>query len=173
MKKNFVITILLVFLVVMNTVLLFMLLKKPTKENRPLRDFITRQLDFSEAQEEEFHAINLEHHRKMRDIEEHSSRLKRHLFAQLGEIDFTAKKMDSVTGLIGNLSTAKEKEVFAYFSAIEAVCTEEQKQKLKSMVSGALRRGPNSRGLDSRGPGPGPGRPQPGGPEPMGPPPPR
>ncbi|MEP5615564.1 MAG: hypothetical protein ABJP76_05610 [Flavobacteriaceae bacterium] len=146
MRKNLPIIILLIFLVVMNGILLFLLLDKPDRQNRPPRDFITNQLGFDENQKQEFRNIDEEHHKKMRNLHNRSTGLKKYLFNKLRDEDFTNRELDSVTVLVGELSRKKEKEVFSYFKEIEKVCDEEQKNKLEAILSGALRHGPNAMG---------------------------
>lgn len=167
MKKNLPIIILLIFLVVMNGILLFLLLDKPDRQSRPPRVFITQQLGFDENQKKEFKDIDERHHRKMKNIDNRSMGLKKYLFNKLGGSDFTDKELDSVTVLIGELSRKREKEIFNYFKEIEKVCNKEQKSKLEAILSGALNHGRNGMGPERNGPDP--MRPERDGHEPMGP----
>ncbi|MEM7486536.1 MAG: hypothetical protein AAF348_15115 [Bacteroidota bacterium] len=150
MKKNSTIIVLLTFLVVMNGILLFLVLKKPDRRKRPPRTFISHQLGFDEIQQQKFEKIDAEHQSKMRDIDDRSKDLKEYLFSGLGDANFTDKKIDSVTTLIGELSKEKDKETFYYFEELKKVCNEEQQEKLETILSSALRHG-------RRGPPP-PGR---------------
>ncbi len=150
MKKNLLLTLLLIFLMVMNGVLLYMTLKEPDKRPRPPRDFILKELNFTEEQQMEFQEVNAEHHRKMRDIDKRTRELKELLFSNLGSADFSNQELDSITSTIGNLSQEREKEIFSFFNKLERMCDSEQKRKLKGIVRGALRR-----------PGPGGGPPPP------------
>lgn len=171
MKKNLPIIILLIFLVVMNGILLFLLLNKPDRQNRPPRAFITNQLGFDENQKQEFKDIDERHHKKMKNLDNRSMGLKKYLFNKLGENDFTDKELDSVTVLIGELSRKREKEIFNYFTEIEKVCSKEQKSKFEAILSGALKHGRNGMGPERNGHDPmGPER---DGRDPMRPPPPR
>lgn len=154
MKKNILLIILFVFLMVMNGVLLFLVVKKPTQRQRPPREFISKQLDFNNEQTDRFMELDREHHRKMRRIDDELHELKNMLFSQLGNTDFTDEELDALTQSIGELTKARETEVFRYFGQIEKICNETQKQKLKRILSGALR---------PRPPG---DRPPPGGPPP-------
>ncbi len=153
MKKNILLAILLIFLMVMNGVLLFLLLNKPEKRKGPPGTFISSQLGFDLGQQSDFLEIDRIHHLKMREIGNRSRNLKEYLFANMDDVDFTDKKLDSITDLIGKLGAEKEREVFSYFKQIESICNKEQKLKLESILQQALRRGP--------GPGPGHGPPGP------------
>ncbi|MEM9076985.1 MAG: hypothetical protein AAGC43_08095 [Bacteroidota bacterium] len=154
MKKNIVLIVFLGFLMVMNGVLLFLVVKKPNQRHGPPREFISNQLDFNEVQTERFMELDREHHRKMRGFDNELRDRKEVLFSHLGDTDFSDKELDSLTKRISELSKAREMEVFRYFRQIEEICDTKQKQKLQRIVSGALRPGP-------------PGdRPPPGGPPP-------
>lgn len=153
MKKNLLLAILLIFLMVMNGVLLFLMLNKPEKRKGPPGTFISNQLGFDPGQQAEFLEIDRIHHFKMREISNRFRDLKEHLFTRMGDADFTEEKVDSISNLIGELSAAKEKEIFSYFRQIEDICNKDQKLKLENIVHQALRRGP--------GPGPGQGPPGP------------
>ncbi|WP_136466429.1 hypothetical protein [Flagellimonas onchidii] len=146
MKKNLLLTILLVFLMVMNGVLLFLVLNKPDKRKGPPRMFISGQLGFDKGQQSEFLEIDRIHHLKMREISNRSRDLKEYLFSRIGDTNFTEQKLDSITNLIGRLSADKENEVFSYFKRIESICNKDQKIKLGIIVQQALKRGPKPHG---------------------------
>lgn len=150
MKKNLLLTLLLIFLMVMNGVLLYLTFKEPNKKPRPPRDFIFKELNFTEEQQMKFQEVNVEHHRKMRAIDERTQELKELLFSNLGSTDFSDQELDSLTSRIGHLSEEREKEIFSFFNTLERMCDAEQKRKLKRIVYGAL-----------RPPGPGRGGPPP------------
>ena len=65
---------------VMNGVLLFLVVKKPTQRQRPPREFISNQLDFNDGQTDRFMELDREHHRKMRRIDDELHELKNMLF---------------------------------------------------------------------------------------------
>ncbi|WP_422859162.1 Spy/CpxP family protein refolding chaperone [Flagellimonas sp. S174] len=142
MKKNILLIIFLVFLMVMNGVLLFLVIKKPSQRQRPPREFISEQLNFNETQTASFLEFDREHHRRMREINFELNDLKQMLFSELGNSSLGDEQLDSITEEIGTLTKAREIEVFRYFSEVEKICNDKQKQKLKRIVSGALRHGP-------------------------------
>jgi len=141
MKKNLLLTIFLVFLMVMNGVLLYLFIVKPEGNNRPPRKFIAEQLNLDDNQLLKFRVIDKGHHQKMREMEMESRELKGLLFSNLDNPAFTEKKLDSITILISDLAQNKEKEVFSYFKELEKLCNAKQKMKLQQIVSGALRPG--------------------------------
>ncbi|MGX1929738.1 hypothetical protein [Flagellimonas sp. 2504JD4-2] len=163
MKKNILLATLLIFLMVMNSVLLFLILDKeePDQRKGPPSGFISSQLGFDPGQQSEFIEIDRIHHLKMREIGHRTRNLKEYLFSKINDADFTDKKLDSISDLIGSLNAAKEKEVFNYFKQIESICNKDQKVQLETIIQRALRHRPGPPG--PHGP-PGPGH--------MGPPPP-
>ncbi len=140
MKKNVLLTILLLFLMVMNGILLFMVVNEPEKRHGPPRNFIADHLDFNEEQMAKFMEFDEDHHRRMRRIDDRFRRSKEMLFSKLGS-DVSQKELDSLTELMGVLSQEREVEVFRYFNTIGKICDDKQKRKLKEIVSGALGRG--------------------------------
>ena len=154
MKKNILLIVLFVFLMVMNGVLLFLVVEKPAQRQRPPRKFISSQLDFNDEQTDRFMELDQEHHRKMRRIDDELHELKNMLFSQLGNADLSDEELDSLTQSIGELTKARETEVFRYFGQIEKICNETQKRKLKRIVSGALRPRPPGNGPPPGGPPP-------------------
>lgn len=141
MKKNILLIILLLFLVLMNGILLFLVLKKPNREHRQPKDIIVKELAFNENQLVKFQEFNDKHHYKMSEIEAESRDLKKYLFSNVGNVNLTQDKLDSITILIAKLGVEKEKEIFSFFQKIETISNSEQKIKLKKIVKGALKGG--------------------------------
>ncbi|MEM9000783.1 MAG: hypothetical protein AAGB24_11015 [Bacteroidota bacterium] len=154
MKKQVLLIVFMVFLMVMNGVLLFLVTRNTGRKPRPPKEFIADRLDFNQEQLARFMELEEEHHRKMRTIDERFLGLKETLFAHMGEVNFQKKNLDSIAGLIGTLAQEREMEVFNHFNEIEKICHGNQKQRLKRIVATALRRGP-------AGAGPPPHRPPP------------
>ena len=146
MKKNIALSILFVFLVVMNSVLLFLVLNKPDKKHKPPKDFITSELNFKGGQLSEFKDLEKQHHNKMQSIDAKFHNLKQDLFANIQTADFSNAKRDSITTLLGELSVLRETEIFSYFKQIDGLCNAKQKNKLKSILSDALKKGPGKVG---------------------------
>ncbi len=151
MKKNIVLMVLLGFLIVMNGILLFLVVKKPDRKHRPPKEFITERLNFNEDQIIKFGTIDEAHHRKMRTIDGESRKLKEILFSDVGN---DAIKIDSIAGLIGSLAKERELEVHDYFEKIEKICDDKQKLKLRRIVAGALKPRPPGGGPPHDGPPP-------------------
>lgn len=142
MKKNVLLTVLMVFLMVMNGLLLYLVLRKSDRKPRPPKAFIAHELGFDERQMTKFMKFDEEHHQKMRAIDGQIRELKEILFSYLADEKAARNKIDSIGDRIGMLSKERELEVFGYFSSIEEICNESQKRRLKRIVTGALRPGP-------------------------------
>lgn len=142
MKKNLLLGLLLLFLVVMNGILLFMLFGQgpDRRPPGPPKDFIVKELGFDENQMEEYRELSKAHFKSMRRFDEQSRKLKDELFNGIGDKNFTAKQADSITTLIAQLSKDKELNVFGHFKEVGEVCTPEQKAKLDKIISKTLHR---------------------------------
>ncbi len=152
MKRNVLLFVLLIFLMVMNGVLLYLVMQKPDRKIQPPKSFISERLDFNKEQLTEFSKYEREHRQKMRYIEERSRELKEILFSNIGSEESKEMKIDSIGALIGTLEKEREIEVFDHFRQIESICDEDQKQQLKRILNGAF--GP--RRPDGRPPNDGP-----------------
>ena len=97
---------------VMNTVLLYIVIKEPDKKPRPPREFIYDKLNFNEDQIDRFFQIDDAHHEKMRAIDRESRRLKEQLFSSIGGNEML---IDSIASQIGALTKERELEVYHYF----------------------------------------------------------
>lgn len=143
--------ILLGFLMVMNTVLLYIVIKEPDKKPRPPREFIYDRLDFNKDQIDRFFLIDDAHHEKMRAIDRESRLLKEQLFSRIRGNELL---IDSLASQIGALTKERELEVYHYFKRIEEICDERQKRKLERILKGAIRPRPPAHGPPPGGPPP-------------------
>ncbi len=142
MKKNLLLGLLLLFLVVMNGILLFMLFQQgpDRRPPGPPGDFIVKELGFDVNQMEQFRELSDGHMRAMRSIDEQTRRVKDNLFDGIGNQQFTEEQADSITSIIAQLSKEKELNVFNHFKAVGKICTPQQKAKLDMIISQALHR---------------------------------
>ena len=142
MKKNIPLIVLMAFLMVMNGILLYLVIQKPDKKRRPPRALITEELGFDDAQMTAFFDLEEGHRKKMREIDRRTLELREELFMYLEDNNSRGMKIDSLGDLIGTLAKQRELELFEHFDAIEKICNERQKKKLRKLVNGALRPGP-------------------------------
>ena len=164
MKKNLLLYILLVFLIIVNGFFLFNSIGKTSggKQNERQRpgDFIIKELGFNELQLEQFRALNHEHHRTMRHLSDGIKELKDDLFDELTVSPINDILIDSITSLIGKRQKEKETEVFYHLRSIQEICNSKQKEKFKNIIIDALQKGggkdkpPHRRGDERRPPPP-------------------
>ena len=157
MKRNTLTIVFLIFLMVMNGILLFLVLQKPEQVDKPPRQFLSDRLDFNGEQLLKFEEFDQEHHQRMREIDNSARRLKELVFADLGKKRFSQQETDSIAESIGVLTKERELEVLRYFNKVEAICTSDQKRRLRQIVLQVFRRPPGK----GRHPGPPPHVPAP------------
>ena len=147
MKKNSILYLLLVFLIIANGFFLFNYIgnNKGKKLSRPQKhtNFIIKELNFNEAQLEQFKSIGQEHQDAMMTISDDIKGLKEALFNRLSSASVNEKSIDSITSLIGQKEKEKDTEVFYHFKSIQNICNDNQKEKFKKIINDALLRGKN------------------------------
>ena len=157
MKKNVLLYILLIFLVIVNGFFLFNYgtASKKTNQGEPNRpfNFITKELKFDDVQQQKMEILSKAHHQKMRATSNAIKKLKDALFNSLSQPDVKENYIDSITTLIGNNEKEKDLEIFHHFKDIQNICNDKQKKKFKRIISDALHRagGRGQRSLHERG----------------------
>ncbi len=117
--------------------------EKPMEPQRG-KEFIVKQLNFNTAQLEEFNQKSKGHHQTMVKLSEEVKELKDYLFSTLADDTISEKTTDSITSLICEKETAKEKEIFYHFKMIQDISNTKQKEKFKNILFEALRQGDNA-----------------------------
>jgi len=149
MKKNTILYILLVFLVLFNGFFLFNFLGEISSdkgnETKDPMGFVRQQLNLSASQIETFEIINKEHHQKMRGFNDDLRGLKDALFNNISENSLDEESVDSIVTLIGEKQKVKEMEIYAHFKSIQDLCDAKQKEKFKKILKDAIRRGDGNR----------------------------
>lgn len=143
MKKNLLLYVLLVFLIVVNGFFLFNYLgtsDKTENRNRPKgpANFIVKELNFNDEQMLQFERVNRKHHHEMRRISDDIKQLKDALFNKISEVSINENAIDSITTLIGEKVKEKDIEAFYHFKSIQELCNDEQKEKFKRIINDAL-----------------------------------
>ncbi|MGB1314198.1 hypothetical protein [Bizionia paragorgiae] len=158
MKKNIILYVLLIFLILVNGFFLFnyMGINSSTNRKGPQsnKDFIVKELGFTTSQLDEFKDQSKGHHKRMMRMSDKIKNLKDELFGKLSDTLVKESTIDSITSLIGNVEKEKEKEVYYHFKMIQQLSTEAQKETFKAIIMDALRKG------DQRKNGPQPGNAQ-------------
>lgn len=145
MKKNLLLYILLIFLIVVNCFFLYNYIGKPEMKGhrggpKGPPEFIAKQLDLDDSQFNKFDELSNTHRKNMRSISDEIRGLKRVLFEDVFK-EGSERKIDSMTTLIGNNEKEKELEIINYFKNIESICTEKQKKHFNEIMRDALRHG--------------------------------
>ncbi len=143
MKKNLLLYILLIFLIVVNGFFLFNYIgnsnSKKLEGPQSPGNFIAKELGFNKTQLEQFRENNQMHHETMMSLSEDIRGLKDELFNRLSDANIAEKVVDSITTLIAQREKEKETEVFYHFKSIQEICNEKQKEKFKDMINDAIR----------------------------------
>jgi Spy/CpxP family protein refolding chaperone len=140
MKKNTLLYILVLFLVVINGFFLFKIFGDSRPPDRNPGQFIAKELNFDEAQMQDFRDINMEHNEAIREISREVRQLKDALFNQLSEAVVNEEKVNDLTRRIGEKARQKDLKTFYHFKAVQEICTEEQRKRFISIIKDALHR---------------------------------
>ncbi len=149
MRKKILYTFFIILLIA-NSVLLYMLIEKPHKKGGSNDNYLTKELQFNEVQEEKFQFFDEEHRRQMQKIEKQIRASKKLLFNSFSDTTFSPI---TITERIGELETKKEQELYAFFKEVRKLCDENQAKKFDQIIKKALhKRGPKGRGPNRRPP---------------------
>jgi hypothetical protein len=139
MKKNLLLYILLIFLIIVNGFFLFNYIGKPQMKGprgpKGPSTFIAKQLNFDDTQLEEFNKLDNSHRKRMRVIFDNLRELKGELFHNISNNE---NKIDSIATLIGNTEKQKELEVINHFRDVLSICNERQKKHFDEIMRDAL-----------------------------------
>ena len=161
MKKNLILYILLVFLVVVNGFFLFNYLGRPImppggqRAGEPER-FIVKELHFSKTQIQEFDALSETYHNNMRDILYATKKIKDTLLEKITDENASDKEIDSLINLLGEQERKQENLRFYHLKAIQKICNDKQKQHFKGIINDVMHKGRMDDGLAKSPPPPGP-----------------
>lgn len=118
----------------MNAALILLLFRKDKSNERPPRVLMSEVLDFDEIQQEQFQLLDKAHHEKMRGLSQEQGRLRDKLLKEIDNSNFSQSERDSLIRLIGDYEEEKNKELFTFFSAVDKLCTQQQKKRLKRII---------------------------------------
>jgi len=138
MKKNTLLYILVAFLVVMNGYFMYEIFvdKKPKGPNPG--NFIAKELQFDDAQMEQFSEINDRHHEEMMRIMRDVRKLKDELFAYISEATYSKEKVDDITRRIGEKMQLRDEKTFYHFKEVQKICNDEQRVRFNKLIKEAL-----------------------------------
>ena len=155
MKKNLLLYIFLVFLILVNGFFLYNYLGTgnndvPNEPNGPSH-FLVKELGFDDTQSEKLQELGKKHHHRMRNLEEELRGLKDELFKGLSDTSLRDVNIDSIATLIGEKEAVKDLEVYRHFNEVQKLCNENQKEKFSKIIKDALWRGAREQGPPPNG----------------------
>lgn len=139
MKKNTLLYILVAFLIVMNGYFMYEIFvdKKPKGPNPG--KFIAKELQFDEAQMEQFSVLNDRHHEDMMRIMRDVRRLKDELFDYISEPTYNEERVEDITRRIGEKMRLRDERTFYHFKEVQKICNDEQRIRFNTLIKEALR----------------------------------
>ncbi len=145
MKKNLILYILLVFLIAANVFFLYLYMGKsndsmPSMPERN-KNFIVKELGFNASQLEQFKENSKGHFKTMMGLSNDIKELKDNLFGTLSDDSVNEAAIDSISALICEKETEKEKEIYYHFRMIRDIANDKQKEKFEGILLDALRQG--------------------------------
>ncbi|WP_338359434.1 hypothetical protein [Yeosuana marina] len=149
MKKNLLLYILLLFLIVVNGLFLYNYLgdrsgneaRLRSKRDRDPGAFIVKELRFNDAQLKQVDDLNKKHKTAMRYTLDEIKGFKDMLFSEILLDDVSNSKIDSIIALISKQEGIKEKNTVMYLRGLYNISNEKQKRHFKNIVTDALRMG--------------------------------
>lgn len=146
MKKNNILYLLLIVLIIMNGFFLFNYLGRPIhKGPKESGNFIVKELGFNATQLQQFEELEIKHHKKMRGVGDDIKLVKDALFKKITETSISQATVDSLIIVISEKEQQKEKELFSRLRSIYELCNEQQKEQFSAIIKKA-------REFDNRGP---------------------
>jgi periplasmic protein CpxP/Spy len=133
------------------------------------RDFVIRNLKFSDEQVKQYDVLIKDHQAAMRRLRDEAQRYREDLFSTYKNEQVSNSAVDSLGQLIANTQKQIELVTYRHFELVRKLCTETQKKDFDNIISDVMKKmnGPHHGPPPPDGNGPPP--PPPGG---EGPPPP-
>ncbi|MBC8754522.1 Spy/CpxP family protein refolding chaperone [Kordia sp. YSTF-M3] len=102
--------------------------------------FIAKELNFDEAQMNDFRNMNRAHHEAMREISREIKELKDALFNELSETGVNETEVNDIARRIGEKERQKDLKTFYHFKEVQKICNDEQRLRFNSIIQDALHR---------------------------------
>ncbi len=145
LKENKFAAITITLLVILNLTLLYIFaFPKIMNDHRDKEfnpsSFMAKRIGFSQDQLTQYSSLQEAHRSKMRELQSQINTQRKELFDLLKVEGNHSAKVDSITSIIGQLSTDTEKATYEHFLSIRAICTPEQLVKLDNIFKEAMRK---------------------------------
>lgn len=154
-----------ILLLLCNTGLILTLWLKPAMHDGPRgetpRDYVIRNLKFSDDQVKKYDALIKDHQDAMHRLRHEAMEYRQQLFANLKNEHGSSGNTDSLAQLIANNQKQIEVVTYNHFAQVRTICTDAQKAEFDKIIGDVIKK------MN----GPGPGGPHPPTPDGQGPPP--
>ncbi len=172
--KNKVFAIALAILLIANiaTIIVFWTMKatppappNPPQQLAPPASFLTKELNFTSAQQKQFEQLRNEHQQQVHSLRD-SMRIAKDLFFGLMNNDkLSDEDLQNAAAKASNYQQQLDIITFKHFQKVKAICTPEQQRHFDKIIQQVIRQIAPRPDRDSRRPGPPPGGQEPGGPD--------
>ena len=136
-------TVIIILLFINMSTLAFMWMNKPPHGMPPPRqevgDFLMRELNFTDAQRNQFEKLRDEHRNSVRDLRDHSRDLHDSFFDLLSTGMSDSTKVVQYADSITSRQKQIELSTFYHFQKVRKICTPEQQKKFDKIIKDALR----------------------------------
>jgi len=152
-KNNRLLPVLTILLLVVNIITLAMLWmnKKAHDENGqmpppgPVFEFVTKELNLNEHQQEQYKALRQEHQQLQRPLADSIAKAKDAFFELLKHNSMTDSELVAYNRKTLDLQGQLELVNFKHFQKLRAICNEQQQQKFDAVIQTVLKRLANQR----------------------------
>lgn len=133
-----------VLLAICNIALLLTIWLKPSHadQSRPEtpRDFVIRNLAFSDEQVAKYDVMVREHQQAMRELRDKANEYRTALFSNLRNVQQANRTTDSLTDLVTGVQKQIETVTYNHFAQVRAICTDTQKPKFDDIIGDVIRK---------------------------------
>lgn len=97
-------------------------------------EFVARKLGFSDTQKQSYDSLNTHHRKETKMLQQRIDGKRREMFKLTRNKDTSFEMADSLSSVIGILVSDMEFRTYEHISNVRALCTEDQLQRLDSLV---------------------------------------
>ena len=138
MKKNKLLYILLIVLLISNAFFLFKHFgdkhDRRGNDRKGPRNYVIKELNFTEAQEKQYHDLRSAFFSNMKIQDSNIRLLKDEFYSYLSREELSTKNIDSLASLISEKEKQKDLELFNYLGKVRSMCDGEQKERLAEII---------------------------------------
>lgn len=147
MKKNILLYLLLLFLIIMNGFFLFKHFGKSDNvvpKRLGSANVFTDQLEFNEVQLNKFEELDRLHREKLKTIRLEISTYKEELFNKVSDENYDVANIETITTAIASKEKAKALATFRFLSSVSEICDQNQRKRFKEVIKKGVQSQSNS-----------------------------